>query len=175
MRWMTRAMMIGGAGWLAGCAGMGVGVGEGASLGPVEVLVAQIEAEQGPLSDQARAFEASVDLDGDGTSERLVYVRDPSLCGTGGCALTIMEWRDGRWQRGQVIGPVELPVYLSDEWDGEVVIGVTVAGGGMQERIMALYPAPEGYPSNPTVPPAVWWRDDPGEVLIAEGSGRAVR
>ena len=168
--------VIAAAALLSGCATMpGSEPVDAAFTAPIPTLVALLEAENGALSDSARAFERSVDLDGDGTSESLVYIRDPMLCGSGGCPLTILDWQDGEWVRQQVIGPAQLPITLIERRGRNTALGVTVYGGGMGKRVMALIPDDGVYPANPTVAPATEWGGDPGEVLIADGKGVPVR
>ena len=74
-----------------------------------------------------------------------------------------------------MIGPAQLPITLIARQGGQAALGVTVAGGGMPEQLMALIPDAGVYPSNPTVAPATQWTGAPGEVLIAEGEGVPVR
>src|SRR5690242_4943591 len=86
-----------------------------------------------PVSDKARFITAFVDLNGDGRNEAVVYLLDPSFCGSGGCNTFVLT--QGNRAAWQVVGNITIthpPIYrLPGGKDGWAELGVTVSGGGL--------------------------------------------
>jgi len=131
-------------------------------------LSAAITAAAGTDVGDARYFDASVDLDGDGTAEKLVYLAGPMMCGTGGCPLYVFTPGADGYRLVSRLSVVQLPVRLSPRssqgWRNLVV---HVAGGGMPAADVELEFDGTSYPANPTVEPTSTVTDLSGtEVLI---------
>ena len=113
---------------------------------------------------------ANADLNGDGQSEVVVYLSDPSFCGSGGCNALVLQ----RLRRGYRVVMrstiTRLPIRrLATRSHGWSDLGVKVGGGG----IMILYEAAlrfdgHRYPSNPTLAPRVPVAHHAGTILIGE-------
>lgn len=165
---------------LAGCGGKApppASEAPAAAVAPVPLaplteadLVAAIRDAAGTDLGDAHYFDATVDLDGDGSSEKVVYVAGPMLCGTGGCPMFVF----GRGQDGYrlvarlsvVQPPVRISPRSSKGWRN-LVVGV--GGGGLAAGNAELKFDGSIYPSNPTVAPAEPVSDLAGtEVLIPE-------
>jgi hypothetical protein len=96
------------------------------------------------------------DLNGDGNSEAIAYLISNGLCGSGGCAMFILEPKGDSWTIVTRMTITRPPIYvLSDMSHGWHSIGVWVQGGGIQPGYEAeLSFDGKTYPSNPSVPPA---------------------
>jgi hypothetical protein len=133
-------------------------------------LVDAVRAAVGADPGDARYFDATVDLDGDGVSEKLVYLAGPMMCGTGGCPLFVFTPSDGVYRLVSRLSVVQVPVRLSPRssrgWRNLIV---HVAGGGAVAGDVELEFDGSGYPSNPTVAPARPVTDLQGtEILIPD-------
>jgi putative lipoprotein len=123
-----------------------------------------------PLSNEAQFTTGFSDLNGDGNDEAIVYLLDGSTCGSGGCNTYVLAQQGADAWR--VVGDITItrpPIYrLPPGKDGWAELGVTVSGGGLARRVMAVPHGDKGYAHNPTVPPAR--PIDPGEaeVLISQ-------
>ena len=124
-----------------------------------------------PISQKARVVTAFTDLNGDGLNEAVVYLLDPSLCGSGGCNTFILTQNGRRWQ---VVGNITIthpPIYrLPRGKDGWAELGVTVSGGGLERMVMAVPHGKGGYARNPTVPPARPIDPRSADVLISQAA-----
>jgi hypothetical protein len=139
-----------------------------AALTEADVAAAVNAALEGDFD--ARYFDATVDLNGDGREEVLAYVAGPMVCGTGGCPLFVFTRDDGAYKPVARISIVQVPVRVSTQstqgWR-DLVVGV--AGGGIPAGNAVLKFDGTTYPSNPTVPPAEPTGSLEGaEVLIGE-------
>jgi hypothetical protein len=117
-----------------------------------------------------RYLAAFVDLNGDGTSEAIVYVTGQTWCGTGGCNMLILA-RDGiSWRvvTETTVTRTPIPV-LTTASNGWRNITVWVQGGGIQPGYEAeLRFDGKTYPENPSVPPARrLTREVPGRVVLS--------
>lgn len=118
----------------------------------------------------ARYFDASVDLDGDGQQEVVAYVAGPMVCGTGGCTVYVFTPTSDGLRLVSAISVVQPPVRLSPRssqgWRN-LIVGI--AGGGIPASAAELEFDGKTYPSNPTVPPAKPTADlDGATILIPE-------
>lgn len=112
---------------------------------------------------------ANVDLDGDGSSESLVYVAGPYFCGTGGCPLVVLTMGENDFRVVTQTSITQLPVgVLESSNNGWRDIWVTTSGGGAPNEVKKLSFDGTSYPENPTVAPAETI-SAPGQVLIEEG------
>jgi len=136
-------------------------------------IVKAIKAYLGgkPLSQQARLVTAFTDLNGDGVNEVVVYLLDPSFCGSGGCNTFILSQAGPDWH---VVGNITIthpPIYrLPRGKDGWAELGVTVSGGGLARTVMAVPHGEGGYVRNPTMPPARPINPRKAEVLISQAA-----
>ena len=122
---------------------------------PIADAIRQKIGADGGLSENSRWLVAHTDLNGDGADEALVYLIDPTSCGTGGCSLYVLAQQSGAWTVTDVIGPSRLPIYRLDPGDdGWAMLGVTIGGGGAQPAVMTVAHDAKGYQTNPTVAPA---------------------
>ena len=104
---------------------------------------------------EARYFDATIDLDGDGRDEVLAYVAGPMVCGTGGCPLYVFAPAASGYDLVARMSVVQVPVRVSPErTNGWRDLVVAVAGGGIPAGHAVLKFDGKSYPSNPTVPPA---------------------
>ena len=118
----------------------------------------------------ARYFDAAVDLDGDGRDEVVAYVAGPMVCGTGGCPLFVLTPGPDGYRLVARMSVVQVPVRVSSQaTNGWRDLVVAVAGGGAPAGDMVLKFDGTTYPSNPTVPPAEPAASLEGtEILIGE-------
>ena len=117
---------------------------------------------------EARYFEASVDLNGDGRPEVVTLVAGPRVCGTGGCPLFVFARESAGYRLIARVSVVRPPVRLSPRsshgWRN-LVVGV--GGGGMPAGDAELGFDGKRYPGNATVAPARPLPDLEGtEILI---------
>lgn len=81
--------------------------------------------------DPANRRVALADLDGDGRSEALVYLRGGDWCGSGGCTLLVLRRQRGDWLKVSQIPATRLPIRLLERrHHGWRSLQVHVAGGG---------------------------------------------
>jgi len=103
----------------------------------------------------ARYFDASVDLDGDGKQEIIAYAAGPMICGTGGCPVFVFTPRADGLRLVSSISVAQPPVRVSPRsshgWRN-LIVGV--AGGGIPAGAAELEFDGSSYASNPTVAPA---------------------
>jgi hypothetical protein len=113
----------------------------------------------------------AADLNGDGADELVVYVTSPEYCGSGGCAMLVLQ-RTAQGYRTRMKATVtRLPIrFLKTRTNGWHDIGVTVAGGGTSPREVAMRFDGRRYPSNPTLAPTATAANRQGRALIS-GAG----
>lgn len=81
--------------------------------------------------DPANRLVALADLDSDGRSEALVYLRGSEWCGSGGCTLLVLRGQRGNWLRVSQIPATRLPVRLLEQrHHGWRSLQVHMGGGG---------------------------------------------
>jgi hypothetical protein len=118
----------------------------------------------------ARYFDSTVDLNGDGVAEVVVYLAGPMVCGTGGCPMFVFTPGPDGYRLVSQFSVVRPPVRISPRssqgWRN-LVVGV--GGGGLAAGSAELKHDGTGYPSNPTVAPAEPLADLEGTgILIPE-------
>lgn len=118
----------------------------------------------------ARYFDATVDLNGDGQHEVVTYVAGPMVCGTGGCPVFVFTPRETGLMLVSRLTVVQAPVRVAatstNGWR-DLVVGI--GGGGIESGNALLRYDGKTYPSNPTVSPAEPVASlDGTKVLIAE-------
>jgi hypothetical protein len=120
--------------------------------------------------ESARYAVSFYDLNGDRREEAIVYLTGQDWCGSGGCAILILERKNKSWS---VISKTTLsrpPVrVLNSKHHGWRSLTVSVAGGGILRPYSAeLDFNGKRYPFNPTVVPAKMVGSVGGEVVISE-------
>lgn len=111
------------------------------------------------------------DINGDGKSEAIVYLRDRNWCGSGGCNTLIIKRNVNSWQLVSNIRisrpPIRVLDHVSHGWHS---IGVWVRGGGIQNGYEAeLDFNGKSYPTNPSTVQAKRKAETAiGEVVIPE-------
>ena len=132
----------------------------------------QNELRMPPLDDDktTKYLAAFVDLNGDGTSEAIVYVTGRTWCGTGGCFMLILARAGTSWRIVTETTITRTPIrVLSTASNGWRNITVWVQGGGIQPGYEAeLRFDGKIYPENPSVPPARrLTRKVPGQIILS--------
>ncbi|RJG05947.1 hypothetical protein D3870_07875 [Noviherbaspirillum cavernae] len=103
--------------------------------------------------DELRYFDSSVDLNGDGKPEVLVYVVGPTVCGTGGCNLLVFTSEGTGYRLVSNISVTQPPIRASsNRSSGWRDLVVRVGGGGGKSGDVTLAFDGKSYPGNPTVP-----------------------
>lgn len=127
-------------------------------------------AKDGPVTYR----DGRADLDGDGNNEVFVYTSGATLCGSGGCPLTVLRLTAEGPEILAQTTVTQLPVgVLDSSTKGMRDIWVTTAGGGAPEQIRKLSFDGKSYPKNPTVAPAETI-ETAGTVVIALGETETV-
>jgi hypothetical protein len=113
-----------------------------------------------PVSEDERTntryLSATIDLNGDGNAETIVYLLSSEYCGSGGCTMLILTTQNGHYKVITRTTVTQLPIrLLPTRTNGWQDIAVAVSGGGIQPGYEAKL-AFDGrrYRSNPTVAPA---------------------
>ncbi len=104
-----------------------------------------------------RFLTATVDLNGDGKPETIVYLLGQEFCGSGGCSMLVLRQdQNGNYMLVTESTITRLPIrILTTSTNGWKDLGVTVARGGIRTPYEARLPFNgKKYPSNPTVSPA---------------------
>ena len=117
-----------------------------------------------------RYLDASVDLNGDGVKEIIVYLIGGGWCGSGGCSTLILEPERDTYKITTEIAisnpPIRVLTTTSHGWHN---LSVLVGGGGILQAYEAELPF-DGttYAENPTVPPARKLEKAGGAIVIGE-------
>jgi hypothetical protein len=100
----------------------------------------------------------------------IVYLQGRLYCGSGGCELLVLRYRDTTFHLLSSISIVNLPVsYLSTKTNGLPDLAVMVRGGGIIPGYEAALPFDgTAYAENPSVPPARKVQSEEKHVLIPE-------
>lgn len=144
---------------LTGC----TGVNEGAlsayrrntSPGLVEFL-RQFDPQGSDKDNHGPVYYSAIDVPlrgADPKVETLVYVSEPEICGTGGCALWVLDRTQTGYKENTYITVVQKPVRVLTTWShGRPDLAVWVQGGGIQPGYEAVLKFNgRAYPNNPTV------------------------
>jgi hypothetical protein len=118
-----------------------------------------------------RYLSTTVDLNGDGKPETIVYILGSNWCGGGGCPMLILATQNGHYKLITRTTVTQLPIrLLPTRTNGWRDLAVSVSGGGIRPDYEArLTFNGTRYPSNPTVAPAKKLRPQtPGTTLIPE-------
>jgi hypothetical protein len=101
----------------------------------------------------SRYLTATVDLNGDGQPETIVYLLGNNWCGSGGCTMLVLTTQNAHYKVMTRITITQLPIrVLSTSTNGWRDLAVTVAGGGILHGYEAkLAFNGRKYPSNPTI------------------------
>lgn len=135
-------------------------------------LLSATEAD-GPLNYSL----AWVDLNGDGQGEAIVYLTGPSVCGSGGCNMYVLERQRSAFVVRAHTTVTRTPVYvLEARSNGWRDLAVNVCGGGKT----TCYQARLGfdgskYPSNPTTTPPVKNLGIPPVIILPELGSKPLR
>jgi hypothetical protein len=130
----------------------------------LKLALQQIDSDPG-----SRYIAAFYDLDGDGSSEAIVYLVSHNWCGTGGCNTLIFKREKNTWRKISDLTVTRPPIrVLKTKAKGWHDLGVWVQGGGIQPGYEAeLMFNGKMYPRNPSVPPAIKSpKDAKGNILI---------
>lgn len=107
-------------------------------------------------SDDQRYEAVFVDLKDDGKHEVLVYLKDASWCGSGGCTTLVLAPNGSVFEIVTKITVTRLPIrVLATKTNGWHDLSVLVAGGGVPAHEAKLVFDGKSYPSNPSTRPAV--------------------
>ncbi|MGB3738076.1 MAG: hypothetical protein WA948_01860, partial [Pontixanthobacter sp.] len=97
----------------------------------------------------------TADLDGAGEDEYLVYLGGPSMCGTGGCTLLVLQPEGDGFRKIGSLSVAQLPVgVLATSTNGYKDLGVTIGGGGLESSIAKVPYGGSAYAGNPTTEPS---------------------
>jgi hypothetical protein len=113
-----------------------------------------------------------IDLNGDGDQDAIVVLTGSYWCGTGGCTMLVFQGGSGGFElvsRSSLIRP---PITVSDtQTNGWRDLIVTVSGGGIPSKTVALKFDGQEYPLNPSDQPPLS-SDEPvqGTIILSEGS-----
>ena len=98
-------------------------------------------------------LDRSVDLNGDGRPEIVLYLAGPTVCGTGGCTLLVFTPRGSGWRLVGSTSVTRTPIRASPARSaGWRHLIVHVAGGGGPTGDVELRFTGRSYPGNPSVP-----------------------
>jgi hypothetical protein len=119
-------------------------------------------------SRSTRYIAAFADINDDGIAEAIVYLMGKEWCGSAGCNTLILSRNGNSWKLISKITITRPPIrVLHRKTNGWHDIGVWVQGGGVHSGYEAdLSFNGEGYPQNPSIPPAKRIRDLRGSVVI---------
>ena len=136
--------------------------------------IANYAKQQGaPPEASERFFADTIDLNGDGTQDAVVVLSTSYWCGTGGCTMLILEGqKDKSFRLVSESSLVRPPVMVSDaKTNGWQDLIITVSGGGMPAKTVAMKFDGKKYPPNPSDLPALPANaSTKGTVLFPEGS-----
>ncbi|WP_260926613.1 hypothetical protein [Novosphingobium sp. 9] len=135
---------------------------------PEDWLKAHFAGDLRSEIDSLRYAKATVDLNGDGKDEVLLYAGGSMLCGSGGCDLIVLTPDGDSWRMVGDLSVVQMPVgVLDSKTNGWRDLAVSVSGGGADAGVMRVPFDGKAYADNPTVAPAEP-SDTLGKVLIPQ-------
>jgi len=107
------------------------------------------------------------DLNGDGRKEAIVLIQSTDWCGTGGCQMYLLMPEGAGYRVVSVHTIVNMPVLLLEtRTKGWRDIAVRSRFDAFTSHMARLRFDGDGYPSNPSVPPAVEIRNPKGRILL---------
>jgi hypothetical protein len=140
----------------------------------LQQAISSYTKQQGaPPEASDRFYADSIDLNGDGTQDAVVILSTSYWCGTGGCTMLILEGqKDKTFRLVSESSLVRPPVTVSDsKTNGWRDLILTVSGGGMPAKTVALKFDGKKYPLNPSDQPALPANAPiKGTVLFPEGT-----
>jgi len=117
-----------------------------------KALVQFLATEKIPDDSSHRCYAGFADLNGDNSLDAIVIMTGMYWCGTGGCTMLVYEGRDRSFtlvsSTSLVRPPVTVSAATTNGWRDLVV---TVSGGGMPGKIVALQFDGRKYPANPSM------------------------
>ena len=131
-----------------------------------------IQAEKVPIDEEHTFFADFVDLNGDSTPDALAILTGPYWCGTGGCTMLVFQGEDKNFNLVSSSTLVRPPLTVSEtKTEGWRDLVLTVSGGGVPAKTVALKFDGQKYPRNPSVQSALTaGAPTKGAVLFAEGT-----
>lgn len=124
----------------------------------IQAAVAAIYGDNtnGAPESDARYYYNTVDLNGDGKLEALVYVTGSEVCGSGGCQLLVLQKVAGRYRTLAEISLAHNPIVVSaHQTRGWHDLFLWVSGGNPEPGYNAVLPFDgKTYADNPSVEPA---------------------
>ena len=146
----------------------------GPNLNPAlqKAIIQFMQTEKVPLDEGHTFFSDFVDLNGDSTPDALVLLTGPYWCGTGGCTMLVFQGKDTNFTFVSSSTLVRPPVTVSEtRTKGWRDLVLTVSGGGMPAKTVALKFDGKKYPRNPSVQSALpAGAATKGLVLFPEGT-----
>jgi hypothetical protein len=116
---------------------------------------------------------ALADLNGDGTPDAVVLLRDREWCGSGGCTLLVLRGKAGAFTLVSTSTIINEPIKVAREREhGWYTLLVTVQGGGVQPAVVQLRFDGRKYPFNPTLQPRASQKQiDAATALVFQSAG----
>lgn len=135
------------------------------------VIAADMQALEIDMEEQ-KLFTDYIDLNGDGTQDAIVIMIGSYWCGTGGCTMFVFEGQDQKFRLVSQSSLIRPPLNVSDtKTQGWNDLIVTVSGGGMPSKTVALKFDGKQYPLNPSDQPSLPANSSiKGKALFPEGS-----
>jgi hypothetical protein len=137
-----------------------------------KAIIQFMQAEKVPMDEEHTFFADFADLNGDSTPDALVILTGPYWCGTGGCRMLVFRGEDNSFSFVSSSTLVRPPVTVSEsKTKGWRDLILTVSGGGMPAKTIALKFDGKKYPLNPSVQSALpAAAATEGAVLFPEGT-----
>ena len=131
-----------------------------------------MQAEKVPTNGEQTYLADFVDLNGDRSPDAIVVLIGSYWCGTGGCTMLVFRGEDKTFKLVSRSTLVRRPVTVSEtETNGWRDLVLTVSGGGMPAKTVALKFDGKKYPLNPSVQAALPAEAaTKGTVLFPEGT-----
>lgn len=135
-------------------------------------IIQFMQAEKVPTDGEQTFLADFVDLNGDSTPDAILILTGSYWCGTGGCTMLVFEGEDKTFRFVSRSTPVRPPVTVSEtKTNGWRDLVLTVSGGGMPAKTVALKFDGKKYPLNPSVQTALPAEAaTKGTVLFSEGT-----
>jgi hypothetical protein len=131
-----------------------------------------MQAENIPSDGEQTFLSDFVDLNGDSTQDAVVVLTGFNWCGTGGCTMLVFQGKDKTFKFVSSSSLVRPPVTVSEtKTKGWRDLVLTVSGGGIPARTVALKFDGKQYPLNPSIQTALPAETAiKGTVLFPEGT-----
>jgi hypothetical protein len=134
----------------------------------LEGLLALLMTSGAGIDKSIRVTTVLSDLNNDGVSEVIAYIKGDSMCGSGGCTLFILRAKATGYEAISKLTVTRPPVrILESKSNGWQDIAVRVGGGGISAGYEArLRFDGQSYPSNPSLIPLEKGRPRSGHIVI---------